>query len=163
MFLWVIFFYCFSGASLPSCGGPGQLPSLPSLKSGPGVVTGDCSQLRYFRDQFTESVAYQLTTEQCCRLNKLTRGPLHPWLDPAYRLERHHLQHINLDELQHNKLLQYSKSTTIRGNGDSRLSVNQSCIFRVVHVIKSLQDPLERGNNLPGSTFATTYRKIYSI
>jgi len=115
------------------------------------------------RDQFTESVAYQLTTEQCCRLNKLTRGPLHPWLDPAYRLERRHLQHINLDELQHNKLLQYSKSTTSRGIGDSRLSVNQSCIFRVVRVIKSLQDPLERGNNLPGSTFATTYRKIYSI
>ena len=29
-------------------------------------------------------------------------------------------------------------------------SVNQSCIFRVVQVIKSLQDPLEVGNNLPG-------------
>jgi len=28
-------------------------------------------------------------------------------------------------------------------------SVNQSCIFRVVQVIKSLQDPLEVGNNLP--------------
>jgi len=28
---------------------------------------------------------------------------------------------------------------------------NQSCIFRVVQVIKSLQDPLEVGNNLPGS------------
>ena len=27
---------------------------------------------------------------------------------------------------------------------------NQSCIFRVVQVIKSLQDPLEVGNNLPG-------------
>jgi len=28
--------------------------------------------------------------------------------------------------------------------------VNQSCIFRVVQVIKSLQDPLELQNNLPG-------------
>ena len=27
---------------------------------------------------------------------------------------------------------------------------NQSCIFRVVQLIKSLQDPLEVGNNLPG-------------
>ena len=29
-------------------------------------------------------------------------------------------------------------------------SVNQSCIFRVVQVIKSLQGPLEVGNNIPG-------------
>ena len=29
-------------------------------------------------------------------------------------------------------------------------SINQSCIFRVVQVMKSLQDPLEVGNNLPG-------------
>ena len=29
-------------------------------------------------------------------------------------------------------------------------SINQSCIFRVVQVIKLLQDPLEVGNNLPG-------------
>jgi len=29
-------------------------------------------------------------------------------------------------------------------------SINQSCIFRVVQVIKSVQDPLEMGNNLPG-------------
>jgi len=29
-------------------------------------------------------------------------------------------------------------------------SVNLSCIFRVVQVIKSLQDPLEVGNTLPG-------------
>ena len=29
-------------------------------------------------------------------------------------------------------------------------SVNQSCIFRVVQVTKSLQDPLEVGNSLPG-------------
>ena len=29
-------------------------------------------------------------------------------------------------------------------------SINQSCIFRVVQVIKSLQDPLEVENNLPG-------------
>jgi len=29
-------------------------------------------------------------------------------------------------------------------------STNQSCIFRVVQVIKSLQDPLEVQNNLPG-------------
>jgi len=29
-------------------------------------------------------------------------------------------------------------------------SVNQSCIFRVVQVTKSLQDPLEVGNNLLG-------------
>ena len=28
--------------------------------------------------------------------------------------------------------------------------VKQSCIFRVVQVIKSLQDPLKVGNNLPG-------------
>ena len=28
-------------------------------------------------------------------------------------------------------------------------SINQSCIFRVVQVTKSLQDPLEVGNNLP--------------
>jgi len=27
--------------------------------------------------------------------------------------------------------------------------INQSCIFGVFHVIKSLQDPLEVGNNLP--------------
>ena len=30
------------------------------------------------------------------------------------------------------------------------LSINQSCILRVVQVIKSFQDPLEVGNNLPG-------------
>ena len=30
------------------------------------------------------------------------------------------------------------------------LSINQSCIFRVVQVTKSLQDPLEVRNNLPG-------------
>ena len=29
-------------------------------------------------------------------------------------------------------------------------SIDQSCIFRVVQVTKSLQDPLEVGNNLPG-------------
>jgi len=29
-------------------------------------------------------------------------------------------------------------------------SINQARIFRVVQVIKSLQDPLEVGNNLPG-------------
>ena len=29
-------------------------------------------------------------------------------------------------------------------------SINQSCIFRVVQVIKSLQNPLEVGNSLPG-------------
>ena len=29
-------------------------------------------------------------------------------------------------------------------------SISQSCIFRVVQVTKSLQDPLEVGNNLPG-------------
>jgi len=29
-------------------------------------------------------------------------------------------------------------------------SINQSCIFRVVQVTKSFQDPLEVGNNLPG-------------
>jgi len=29
-------------------------------------------------------------------------------------------------------------------------SINQSCIFRVVQVTKSLQDLLEVGNNLPG-------------
>ena len=29
-------------------------------------------------------------------------------------------------------------------------SINQSCIFRVVQVTKSLQDPLEAGNNLAG-------------
>ena len=29
------------------------------------------------------------------------------------------------------------------------ININQSCIFRVVQVIKSLQDPLEVGNNLP--------------
>ena len=29
-------------------------------------------------------------------------------------------------------------------------SINQSRIFRVVQVIKSLQDPLAVGNNLPG-------------
>jgi len=29
-------------------------------------------------------------------------------------------------------------------------SINQSCIFRVVQVTKSLQDPLEVGNNLSG-------------
>ena len=28
--------------------------------------------------------------------------------------------------------------------------VKQSCIFRVVQLIKSLQDPLKVGNNLPG-------------
>ena len=34
---------------------------------------------------------------------------------------------------------------------DAKLqSINQSCIFRVVQVIKSLQDPLEVGNSLPG-------------
>jgi len=31
-------------------------------------------------------------------------------------------------------------------------SIKQSCIFTVVQIIKSLQDPLEMGNNLPGST-----------
>jgi len=32
-------------------------------------------------------------------------------------------------------------------------SINQSCIFRVVQVIKSLRDPLEVGNNLPGISY----------
>jgi len=31
-----------------------------------------------------------------------------------------------------------------------RVSINQSWIFRVVQIIKSLQDPLEVGINLPG-------------
>ena len=31
------------------------------------------------------------------------------------------------------------------------VSINQSCIFRVVQVIKSLHDPQEVRNNLPGS------------
>jgi len=37
-------------------------------------------------------------------------------------------------------------------SGDIALvqSINQSHIFTVVQVIKSLQDPLEVGNNLPG-------------
>jgi len=30
------------------------------------------------------------------------------------------------------------------------LPINQSCFFRVVQVTKSLQDPLEVGNSLPG-------------
>ena len=33
--------------------------------------------------------------------------------------------------------------------GEKVGTINQSCIFRVVQVIKSLQDPLEVGNNLP--------------
>ena len=34
-------------------------------------------------------------------------------------------------------------------------SINQSCIFRVVQVTKSLQDPLEVGNNLTGISACT--------
>jgi len=34
--------------------------------------------------------------------------------------------------------------------GEKVGTINQSCTFRVVQVIKSLQDPLEVGNNLPG-------------
>jgi len=37
-----VFFYVFLGNNFLTvfCGGPGQLPSLPSLKSGPAVVSG---------------------------------------------------------------------------------------------------------------------------
>ena len=34
--------------------------------------------------------------------------------------------------------------------GGLRWLINQSCFFRVVQVTKSLQDPLEVGNSLPG-------------
>ena len=37
----------------------------------------------------------------------------------------------------------------------SPISINKSCIFRVVQVIKSLQDPLEVGNNLTGSVIVS--------
>jgi len=33
-------------------------------------------------------------------------------------------------------------------------SINRSCIFRVVQVIKSLKDPMEVGNNLSGAVKA---------
>ena len=39
---------------------------------------------------------------------------------------------------------------SVTTDGRAECSVNQSCIFRVVQVKKSLQDPLEVGNNLPG-------------
>ena len=46
-----------------------------------------------------------------------------------------------------------SRNGPVNHAEDARMynqSINQSCIFRVVQVIKSLQDPLEVGNNLPG-------------
>ena len=54
------------------------------------------------------------------------------------------------------KVLRPSRVDTERVNSETFLlanlmvSINQSYIFRVVQVIKSLQDPLEAGNNLPG-------------
>jgi len=56
------------------------------------------------------------------------------------------LRAFSVDEAFH--LLQ-SNNTKYISPGQHQ-SINQSCIFRVVQVIKSLQDPLEVGNNLPG-------------
>ena len=44
----------------------------------------------------------------------------------------------------------YVRSQTTSFVVRANQSVNQSCLFRVVQVTKSLQDPLEVGNNLPG-------------
>jgi len=45
------------------------------------------------------------------------------------------------------------------------LSINQSCIFTVVQVIKSLQDPLEVGNNLPGisDNFRNVFKRWWKV
>ena len=47
MFPWVIFFYCFCGGP-PSCGGRGQLPSLPSVSLNLALAccTADPQQIR---------------------------------------------------------------------------------------------------------------------
>ena len=44
-------------------------------------------------------------------------------------------------------------------------SINQSCIFRVVQIIKSLQDPLEVGNNLPGisDNFINVFKRWWKV
>jgi len=44
-----------------------------------------------------------------------------------------------------------SRAHSVRTVWSINQSVNHSSIFRVVQVIKSLQDPLEVGNNLPGT------------
>jgi len=41
-------------------------------------------------------------------------------------------------------------SSSVIASFTSTQPINQSCIFTVVQVTKSLQDPLEVGNNLPG-------------
>jgi len=46
--------------------------------------------------------------------------------------------------------IQHSRTAAVYANHSERNSINQSRIFRVVHVMKSLQGPLEVGNNLPG-------------
>jgi len=42
------------------------------------------------------------------------------------------------------------------------VSVSQSCIFRVVEVIKSLQDPLQMANNLSGINDNVRERGLYN-
>ena len=51
------------------------------------------------------------------------------------------------------RLLHYAKdvlSHKVCTGRSINQSINHACIFRVVQVTKSLQDPLEVGNNLPG-------------
>ena len=42
------------------------------------------------------------------------------------------------------------------------VSISQSCIFRVVEVIKSLQDPLQMGSNLSGINDNVRERGLYN-
>ena len=60
-----------------------------------------------------------------------------------------HMTSIVLSKIKWS-LFPLSLPTRIQLQKHLRQSINQSCIFRVVQVIKSLQDPLEVGNNLPG-------------
>ena len=51
--------------------------------------------------------------------------------------------------LKLSQLLLNTSTSDVTTRFNSNKSINQSCIFRVVRVIKSLQNPLEVGNNLP--------------
>ena len=60
-------------------------------------------------------------------------------------------QYCNFSYAQHHFQFRYSCFTAkISTSFTSTQTIDQSCISTVVQVIKSLQDPLEVGNNLPG-------------
>jgi len=89
MFPQVIFFYCFCGNS-PSCGGPGQLRSLPFLKSGPGYgFTKEIFDIRTIIDSTTYDLFNNVKASNHCITYLL---PPHRPLHDALRIKGHQFQ-----------------------------------------------------------------------